>query len=170
MQAPLERWNRTILARACPSVGCLTELSEENYAALLALIPDLSDRSGRAVSRPERATNLILEVIEQAPYTTLVRLTHHFPHPDAADGEITDPNALLRVYHDARQVDVLDLRQTALPIYNHYSHPALMSKWRVGLFLSKWLSYCRKAGYGFGHASMSPTGEPELASSAFVDG
>ena len=61
-----------------------------------------------------------------------------------------DPNARLCAYHDARQVEVLDLHQTALPIYRHYDFPALDAKWRANLFLAKWLAFCARQGYRFG--------------------
>jgi hypothetical protein len=37
-----------------------------------------------------------------------------------------------------------------LPRYVHYDHPALDAKWRVNVFLSKWLAYCVTQGYRFG--------------------
>lgn len=94
---------------------------------------------------------LHLEVIEQSPYTSLLRLTYFFPQPDGQEHRIplADPDALLRAYHDARQVEVLDLRQTALPLHNHYRSPALEAKWRANFFLGKWLSYCVRTGHLF---------------------
>ncbi len=56
----------------------------------------------------------------------------------------------LRIYHDARQVEVLDLRQTALPLDADYRPPALAAKWKVNLFLGKWLSFCLQQGHRFG--------------------
>jgi uncharacterized protein YqiB (DUF1249 family) len=60
-----------------------------------------------------------------------------------------DPNARLCAYHDAMQVEVLDLHQTALPVYRHYAYPALDAKWRANLFLARWLAYCVRQGYRF---------------------
>ena len=56
--------------------------------------------------------DLHLEVIDQAPYTTLLRLTYFFPFEDERVHRLpqADPDALLRAYHDARQVEVIDLR------------------------------------------------------------
>lgn len=142
-----------------PTVGALMLLCEENYARLSRLAPNLADRSGSLISRVEGGVDLFLEVEVQARYTTELRLTYRFddqtlhargglaaarPHPD--------PDARIRAYHDARQVEVLDLRQTVLPRYVHYGYPALDAKWRVNLFLSKWLAYCVAQGHQFGAA------------------
>lgn len=126
-------------------------LCEENYRALIRLIPDLQSIQGeeRAVRLGDQ--DLHLEVLEQTAYTTLLRLTYYFPHGDGLIHRTRDPDpdALLRVYHDAGQAEVLDLRQTALPIHNHYRFPALEAKWKVNLFLSKWLTFCLGQGYRF---------------------
>lgn len=75
------------------------------------------------------------------------------PSPRPSGGARSDPDARLRVYHDARQVEVLDLRQTILPLRVEYQRPALETKWRVHLFLRKWLSFCLQQGHCFGPRS-----------------
>jgi len=126
-------------------------LCEENYRALMRLIPDLRWIQGEECCVHDRDQDLHLEVLEQSPYTTLLRLTYYFPHTDGLVHRTrdADPDAVLRVYHDAGQVEVLNLRQTVLPIHNHYRYPALQAKWKVNLFLSKWLAFCLTKGYRF---------------------
>lgn len=182
------RARQRLLLGAGPNVGELMLLCEENYRRLLLLMPTLPRLTGNLVSRRTGQTDLLLEVVAQAPYTTTLRLTHlftaasdpHAPEPppvppgsvpssaaapdtgalthpiEAAAGSAmpareppTEPNALLRAYHDAAQVEVLDLRQTVLPLYRHYGAPALEAKWRANLFLSKWLAYCLREGHVF---------------------
>jgi uncharacterized protein YqiB (DUF1249 family) len=84
--------------------------------------------------------------MEQTPYTSLVHLTYYFSH---AVGDYPDPDATLRVYHDSRQVDVLDFRQSSLPLHRWGDNPTLEQRWRINLFLSKWLQYCVAQGHGF---------------------
>ena len=126
-------------------------LCEENYRALMRLIPDLRSIQGEELAVSNGHQDLHLEVLDQAAYTTLLRLTYYFPHTDGLVHRTRDPDpdALLRVYHDAGQAEVLDLRQTVLPIHSHYRYPALATKWKVNLFLSKWLTYCLGRGYRF---------------------
>ena len=80
----------------------------------------------------------MLTVVSQSPYTTLLRLTYEFSggHGPA------EPDALLRVYHDARMVEVEDLRQDTLPTNRLFEAPGLLNKWRANLFVSKWLAFC----------------------------
>lgn len=138
-----------------PTLGALLALCEENFFLLSRLAPQLRTRGGALVSRLKDGVDLHLSIEEQARYTTLLRLTYFFADGDLSDsGFGADPDARLRVYHDARQVEVLDLRQTALPRLAHYQAPALDSKWRVNLFLWKWLAYCLHQGHRFGSESV----------------
>lgn len=140
-----------------PSVGALMGLCEENYVLLSRLAPGLSSRHGRLVSRVKGSVDLELTIEAQSPYTTLLRLTHVFGHAGMGGLDLgSDPDVQLRVYHDARQVEVLHLRQTALPLHANYQPPALDSKWRLNLFLAKWLAYCLHQGHWFGAASAIP--------------
>ncbi len=128
-----------------PSVGDLLALCEENYRRLHYLVPQMKRLQGRhRSSRPDHQ-DLHLTIVEQTRYTTLMRLTYEFPQ----DGGGSDPDALLRVYHDARQVEVEDLRQHALPTRRLYEAPGLMNKWRLNLFVSKWLTFCVSQGHLF---------------------
>ncbi len=131
-----------------PSVGSLMELCEKNFALLMRLAPNLRDARGVLRSR-RRGVDLHLDVQEQSRYTTLLRLTYYFPDHGVSEPR-PEPDARLRIYHDARQVEILDLRQTAMPILAHYGPPALAQKWRANIFLSKWLVFCLQQGHRFG--------------------
>jgi len=139
-------------------------LCEENYQLLLRMIPELRSVQGELRASRTGGPDLHLEIIEQSRYTTLLRLTYLFPY---ADGKVhrlgeADPDALLRAYHDAGQVEVIDLLETALPLGSDYRSPALEAKWKVNLFLSKWLAYCARQGYQFNwEPTLSPAGETE---------
>ncbi|MBK5930487.1 DUF1249 domain-containing protein [Halochromatium salexigens] len=149
MQAPSLVFSRLDLLAAAPNVGGLMALCEENYAALLRLAPALPRLRGPLRSKPHGHAELLLAVVDQSRYTSTLRLTHLL-HADGATGQQpSEPDALLRAYHDAEQVEVLSLRQTVLPVLSHYERPALAAKWRVNLFVSKWLGYCLREGHGF---------------------
>jgi uncharacterized protein YqiB (DUF1249 family) len=142
-------------AHACilagrPNVGALMSLCEENFVRLSRLIPDLAGRpAGVFASRCSEGVDLYLEVEEQARFTTILRLTYLFPVQGIP---LPDPDARLRVYHDACQVEVIDLRQTVLPMRTDYRSPALAEKWQANLFIGKWLTYCVRQGHVFGQA------------------
>jgi uncharacterized protein len=145
MQSPINRKLLRWLERQ-PTLGDLACLCEENYGSLMHLMPQIRHLRGTHRSSVRGHQDLLLTIYEQTPYTTLLRLTYEFTE-DGPGG--SDPDALLRVYHDARQVEVEDLRQQSLPLGRLYEAPALRNKWRVNLFVSKWLLFCRKQGHLF---------------------
>ncbi len=135
------------------------EVCEDSYRSVMQLAPELRRSRGSLRARPAAGADLYLQILEQSRYTTLIHLTYAFPRNIGDDLDCLDPRARLCIYHDAMQAEVLDLHQTVLPIYRHYSHPALDAKWRANLFLARWLSYCVRQGYRFGPSS-SPAAEP----------
>jgi len=86
-----------------------------------------------------------------------LQLTYRF---NEAGGLVADPAALLRAYHDARQLEVLELRQQVLPLDLRPDMASLERKWRASLFLSKWLGYCWSQRHGFNMASEVRSTEP----------
>ncbi len=144
-RSALEPAFRQILA-APTSVGALLDLCEENYQLLLMIAPGIRAMRGSLHSRRAGHLDLHLDVLEQAAYTTTLRLTYYF---DEREGRAPDPDATLRLYHDARQLEVLDLRQQALPVARLFEHPGLHRKWKANVFLSKWLWFCVRQGHRF---------------------
>ncbi len=146
MRAPYYPWSLKSLLTGRPTVGALLDLSDDNYRLLMRLAPDLPKLQGRQISALMQGLDLHLEIQEQTPYTSLIHLTYYFPHEA---GHAPDPDAQLRVYHDSRQVDVLDLSQSALPLRRWGANPTLEQRWKINLFLSKWLAYCVLQGHSF---------------------
>lgn len=144
---------RRILA-APASVGALLDLCEENFQLLGLIAPDLRAMRGSHHSRRPGQLDLHLDVLDQAAYTTTLRLTYYF---DEHQGRAPDPDATLRVYHDAQQLEVVDLRQQVLPVGRLFESPALARKWKASVFLSKWLWYCVRNGHRF-EAGADPAG------------
>ncbi len=150
MRVPRYPWGLNSLYNGRPTVGWLMDLCDENYHHIMRLAPGIRGIEGRHVSCLHGAMDLHLEVLEQTPYTTLVRLTYYF---SLGVPQKSDPDARLRVYHDSRQVEVLELKQKSLPLDGGLQRPTLEQKWRVNLFLSKWLSYCVSQGHLFDRES-----------------
>ncbi len=141
-----------------PNIGRLVELCEENYRQLHRLLPRLAQMQGRHVARCPGHADLHLEILEHSRYTSLIRLTYWF---DAEQGRQPEPDALLRVYHDARQLEVVELRQSALPTTRLYEAPGLVNKWQVNWFVAKWLGFCVLLDYRFSVAE--PVSSPVSA-------
>ena len=128
-----------------PTLGGLVELSQENYALLMQLTPELQQASSKQVSTIMAGVELCLEILEQTPYTSLVHLTHIFSSTDVD----TEPDAIMRVYHDARQVEIQNLQGVSLIVgFSPYKN-SLKRKWSQAQFLSRWLSFCLNSGHSF---------------------
>jgi len=124
----------------------------------MRLVPDLRNIRSKACSVVDLDQDLFLEILEHAPYTTLLRLTHYFPHHDGKVYRTLDPvpDTLLRAYHDSGHVEVLDLRQTALPVHMHYLYSALETKWKANLYLVQMVSLLPRAGVPVCHRAGVP--------------
>lgn len=129
-----------------PTVGALMDLCEESYGHLLRMVPGLGTEQGAHRSSLDGHVDLHLHILEQARYTTLLRLTHRF---EGGTGPGQEPDAVLRAYHDARQVEVLELRQQDLPLERLFESPGLRNRWRANLFVSRWLAFCARQGHRF---------------------
>jgi len=145
------------------SFAALMEMYEANYIRLRRLCPGLSSLGAQAVSRVNGALDLHAVVLERCRYTTTLVLTYELM---GEHGELTaDPNLVVRMYHDARQAEVLSRASRRdggeISIEALHSDSALITKWRLNRFLYKWLGYCLHQGHRFELAA--PEGEPALA-------
>lgn len=147
---------------ALPRLGrfaWLMGLYGENYQRLTAMFQPQSLPAGAYVSRVSNGLDLVVEVLEQHPYTVELRLSYRMRDPQTGQ---PDPSAYVRIYRDARQAevthcyvgrhwqDVLGLRPSVQAMVDH--------RLRMNGFLSKWLEYL--AGQGHGPQTLSGM-EPE---------
>lgn len=137
------------------SLGALMALYEGNFIKLMALAPAVKRVcSGTAatpvaaVSRTPGDLDLHLCVDAVTRYTVDLRLTYLFV--DAA-GMTADPDLHVRVYLDARMVEVISwsdshrhevLRQLAIT-----SARELDRRWARNIMLGKWLDYLADRGH-----------------------
>ena len=83
----------------------LMELYETNYIRIRRLCPGLDMIPQHAVSRVEGTLDLHIQILDRCKYTTTILLTYFFQE-DLGQGR-PNPNLIVRVYHDARQAEVL---------------------------------------------------------------
>lgn len=138
-------WGLESLYTGRPTVGGLMDLCEENYHHLLRLAPELRMLEGCYLSPLAGEMDLHLEILEQTRYTTLVHLTYWFKTNQQLR---PDPDAIMRIYHDSRQAEVIELAQSIVNKADPAA-PLLTYKWKLQLFLSKWLNYCVQRGHLF---------------------
>lgn len=122
-----------------------------NYLRMTRLLGELEAGDVREVplaSHSGRFGTLWLEVTEQAPYTTIVRVAQ----TGVLDGIIESPRMLVHLYHDVRMAEVTDF-QRQRHFSGRYRYPnARMhqpdEKLQLNRFLGEWLDH----GLAHGHA------------------
>ena len=125
------------------SFAGLMELYEQNYMRLRQLAPDLTVADEMISTVPEHQ-DLYLSISERCPYTTMLRLTYRF---EEAGQPLFEPDLHLKVYHDARVVEVMQYHSRSRgPMY---LGNLIEQKWLMNRFLYKWLGYCRYQGHYF---------------------
>ena len=148
MRAPWYPWSLRHQLGEQPTVGWLMDLCDENYCHLIKLAPDLCRLKGQYLSQVNDDMDLHMDVLEQTPYTTLLHLTYYF---NCVESKQPNPDANLRIYHDAKQVELVGLQKPAFSLDQEMHCGALRQKWKANLFLSKWLAYCVQKGHCFNY-------------------
>jgi uncharacterized protein YqiB (DUF1249 family) len=136
---------------AASGVRSLMPLYEHNYRLMVRLVPAL-----RSIDRP---VSLILHdhpissisVTECTRYTCMLVVRHAFgPHDDYL---LPDIRMQLRVYHDARLIEVLSYqnRGRLAPFYSYPNSEMFcpFEKRQVNLFLSEWLWWSLRKGRAY---------------------
>jgi uncharacterized protein YqiB (DUF1249 family) len=136
------RKGRDVNAR---SFAGLMELYEQNYLRLRNLAPDLKVADEMISSVPGHGhQDLYLSVTQRCRYTTMLRLTYRF---EDAGELLFEPDLHLKVYHDARVIEVRQFTSRAHgPLY---VADMIEQKWMMNRFLFKWLGYCLHQGHYF---------------------
>lgn len=140
------------------SFAGLMTLYESNYIRLRQLVGPLDKLAGYLRSEVAREPPLSIEVLQRAPYTTNLRMTYWFERGE--QGSIADPDLVLRLYHDARMVEVLSCRNGGrhrlLSRYPSSGRSAIQRRWTNNIMLYKWLEYCIDQRHFDGQADVWP--------------
>ncbi|MBA2410184.1 MAG: DUF1249 domain-containing protein [Gammaproteobacteria bacterium] len=136
------------------SFAALMEVYEANYMRLRKLYPQPYDVGQSAVSRVGGGLDLHLKIFARSSYTSTIHLTYYLK--DHQGVIKPDPDLRLRIYHDARQAEVLNYSTCGIARLAcnrwHRAHTTadlLVHKWAVNRFLYKWLSYVARQGHAF---------------------
>ena len=146
-----KRLNARALVKIAPGLGPLSyllNLYEENFVLLTKLLGSVRNYSGAHLSHVPSKPPLWLEIIEQQPYTSILRITHSFNSPR---GMVLDPNAYVRVYHDTQQAETTHCFRGA-ELKKLYSldaplHEVNEKRVQMTAFFNKWLHYLLESGH-----------------------
>lgn len=122
---------------------------EANYRRLTKLFPDMAVAAERRLGldgAPVR--EVVLEVCERGPYTTLLRIQQRVP---AAQRWLRTPTLLVRVYHDARlaEVTACEGERNIWPRQQYPNARMLQrdEKAQWNRYLGEWLAACLANGF-----------------------
>lgn len=133
------------------SFAGLMDVYECNYIGIRRLIPVMPGSEICLISKVPGGLDLYLEVVECFRYTTELSLTYHFFRNSIT---VAEPDLRVRVYHDARQAEVMSAQLRNWPNMQamvERENIGLYSRWHVNRFLNKWLHYCLRQGHRFVH-------------------
>ena len=145
--------------RARPrSFVALMSLYESNYIRLQALCGPPSALAGELLSRVPGDCDLLLNVVEQTPYTTSLSLTYLLAGQALLGGSAGAlqrfPDVRIRVYADARLAEAQHWAprpgHPALRALRRGAERELDQRWGLNMMLNKWLEYCLERGHRFG--------------------
>lgn len=136
--------------RSKPKFDRLMDIYAEIYRQVILLFDDLILEHDRMISRVPGELPIYLEITERHRYTTFARLTYFL---EDGVGRITaDPDAHLRIYHDARMAEATHcypgtvsqpLVGSLVPVADVVDH-----RWRSNCFMDRWLEYLLRQGHG----------------------
>ena len=129
-----------VIARRLPN------LHSGVFHALNVLMPEELARSDLLVSKVKGAPDLYLRVLERHNYTTFLQLTYLL-----GAGREQQPNAHIRVYHDARMAEATSFSpQQGIERLAGPELPArglVERSWRMNRALLKWLEHLLAEGH-----------------------
>lgn len=149
-------------AQSATRQDALQQLQEGIYQQAMLLLPDGVSADSFFCSRINRQPALHLQILEQHPYTTFMRLTHELDTGE--DEHDSEPEAHIRMYHDLRIAEVtsFDLRRGINRLAGPDLNPSALQRihWRQNRALNKWLDYLLQQGHSL--STMRAQAEPFL--------
>jgi len=129
------------------NLNSVMRLYKSNHNKINALI-DLFQLEEQLILKSESAEVTIqVDLIDRARYTTTIRMNYIFN-----DSNIQIPNAVIRIYHDTNQTEVMSIQNKeyldclfSLTKYQGYSN--IQARWVLNNFLHKWLTHCLNHKY-----------------------
>ncbi|MGQ9427134.1 DUF1249 domain-containing protein [Gilvimarinus sp. F26214L] len=122
---------------------------EANYLRLKKILPDFSERDEWLfhIGADERAGQLLVQVVDRAPYTTTLELSQP---ADGVASSLKAPRLRVCMYHDADMAEVTawEGHRRFKPRYD-YPNPGMYQsneKEQLNRFLAEWLSHCQAEG------------------------
>ncbi|PWV65932.1 DUF1249 domain-containing protein [Plasticicumulans acidivorans] len=131
------------------SFAGLMDSYERNYMQLRRLVPAMPPAATSWVSSAAGALDVHMTVRERFRFTSELDLTYRFI--DGGQRCWDEPGLRVRIYHDARQAEVMVARLRHWPVFEletELVEQQLRLRSHVNRFLARWLGYCLYQGHG----------------------
>lgn len=132
------------------SFADLMEMYEANYIRLRLLCGNINRLPDEVVSHVPGSVSVQLKTMERSRHTTTIMLTYLFENDCDTSRR---PDLMVRVYHDARQAEVVSRRcnitGASLRPWEKEVDSVLLCRWRLNRFLYKWGGYLYHQGHSF---------------------
>ncbi len=144
----LKEQSKSLFPPVPQSFGALMEMYELNYIQLRLLLGEFEALPEYALAKVVGHVPVALTITDRAKHTTNLTLTYCFSS-DHEGGRSYDLD--LRVYHDARQVEVVGQTHglKAQSFLRGTADSMLAYRWRTNRFLYKWIRHLRRHQYQF---------------------
>lgn len=128
--------------------GYLMALYAENFLRFERLFQLQRHSADHWRSSIDDGLDIHLHIIERHRYTTVLRLTYDLADPITGE---PDPSAYLRIYHDARLIEVshcyIGARWQDVLGFNPALGTLIGHRLRMNTFLGKWLDFLADLGH-----------------------
>ncbi len=143
--------------RYVPDIAKFGAICESNYVRINKLLSDMDEGAEvvyKLYNEGAYLGDIRLQVLETSRYTNLILLEQI----QTSGKWLNNPQLTVRVYHDARMVEVISAadhpRVEAVNDYPNHKMHLPDEKLQLNQFLSEWLGYC----LNHGHSSVSLKG------------
>ncbi|MDE2234101.1 MAG: DUF1249 domain-containing protein [Gammaproteobacteria bacterium] len=124
------------------SFAGLMTLYEGNHAKMRQLLGNLRYLPSQLMSKSATDLSIHLSLHGRSKYTSTLCMTYWFDD----DVKSSDPELVVRIYHDARLAEAVSCREHPRhPVFNGGCSPGakpMEKRWLLNMLLCKWLEYC----------------------------
>ncbi|MGJ8692831.1 MAG: DUF1249 domain-containing protein [Thalassotalea sp.] len=133
-----------------PRLSNLMNLGETNYMLVLRLLADKEHTGEVRAFFINDTLSYRIEVLEVTRYTSLINIAQVANHSCEKIAKILRPVMSIRLYHDARMVEIISSQNIARvkPRYDYPNQDMHQpdEKQQTLIFLKEWLQLCLKHG------------------------
>lgn len=138
---------------------------DANYVRLQRLFVNMGDCDvcEYQLAHAGQVVSITFQVLERCPYTTIVHIKQTVLG-SGLDFELSSPSITVRVYHDTRSIEVVEIQNQDRfrPVYSYPNQKMRQQdeKVQVNRFLGEYLAFCLEQGLAMPETTQAYLREP----------